>query len=869
MNPFTIYLTHHSHCDLGYTHDLPIVYELQRRYIDDALDLIERYADEGDEATFRWTCEVTSVVQHWLRTASSKQVERFLAAAARGQIEVCALWCNLTPLATIGQLTEMLTPLRQLRDDMGLQIKAAMNSDVNGFSWALAGLLAEAGVEGLTMSINEHFGGAPQPFPGLFRWQTPNGKLLPVWSGPTYAHTAWIGFGGPEKAAFDRFRDFITHRKAAGWQNNWLCMQITHPGPQNDNMGPLAHLSPWVKSFNEKFGDKIRLVIGTPSRFFSAIQADTATAEIRSGEWNDWWAFGVGSTPAETAFFRDGTARLEEADLLSLLDASRNATDLRDRAHSAFAHYIEHTWGADCSVHRPDTEDALVQGKHKEKFAYEAFSLARLLRRDGLSALAAQIEAPAGPGLMIYNPSSVARYESVSVPRRFLEASNLPPAADGNTPATGRRWPRDGAYQQFVDRELFGGTPVDELGPFKLPPFGWTVIDPTHRIDAATNLHHSGFSITNGSVRLEWSPETFGLSAVERKKQQWASSTFGTLVCEEVQGDRATMMRFDDSLTPATTRRPVWNPAPPLLRHGPSQPVFQVVRHARSIDLIQTAELPFTNGVTIRWTLSADHDDIAVEVTIRKKPEVKAHAYYLVLPFAVSAARRLLATAGLVVDPDAEVIPNGCSWWSTQEGFAIGNDSISASVATLDAPMVGFQKFPLGTSQIAGQSVADEGLGWLWLYNNYWETNFRADASGVLRFRARIRLSDHAPKPTTLLETASLLRHPLAYHPLPDQSDEPTPLASHGELFELPEQITHLESIVFESKRKTVRLVVTNSDPENQPFILRSKGLKISQAEQTDSEGRTIAPLKIRSGELQITVAPRTPFFLRLGATPA
>ena len=861
MKPFTIYLNHHSHCDLGYTHDLPIVYELQRRYIDDALDLIEKYGDHGDAATFRWTCEVTSVVQHWLRTASSKQVERFLAAAGRGQLEVCALWCNLTPLATLGQLTEMLTPLRQIRDDMGLTVKSAMNSDVNGFSWALAGLLADSGIEGMTMSINEHFGGAPQPFPGLFRWQTPNGKTMPVWSGPTYAHTAWIGFGGPEQAAFLRFRDFITHRNSAGWKQDWLCMQITHPGPQNDNMGPLAHLSPWVKKFNDRFGEEIRLVISTPSRFFSAIQADAASAEVRTGEWNDWWAFGVGSTPSETAYFRDGTTRLEEADLLAQIATPSNHSDLRNRAHSAFAHYIEHTWGADCSVHRPDTEDALVQGKHKEKFAYEAFSLARLLRRDGLSALAAKINAPDGPGLVIYNPSSEPRSESLRVARRFLEASNLPPAAE-ETSAIKRRWPRDGAYQQFVDRELFGGDPVDELGPFHLPPFGWTVATPEHRAQPADNLRHEGNSISNGSICLSWNPGTFGLSTAESHGRNWAASFFGTLVCEEILGDRASIMRFDDSLTPTTTRRPVWNPAPPLRRHLPDQVNTEVVRQARSIELRQTASLPFTDGVSVRWRISAEHDDIDVEISIRKKPEAKAHAYYFMLPFAMESAQRLLATSGLVIDPDTEVIPNGCPWWSAQEGLAIGNTTGTAYVATLETPMVGFGKLPLGTSQIAGESLAHEGLGWLWLYNNYWETNFRADASGVLRFRSRLRLAAVAPQATTLRETASALRHPLAYHPLPDKSNATTPFDPEGVLFDLPVQDAKLESVAFEDG--ALRLVITNASLNSTDFVLRSKNLHIDQVEQTDAEGRPLNVLPSPNGEIKVTVAPRTPVFLRL-----
>ena len=36
-----IWLIHHSHTDIGYTHPRPIVFELQRRFLDDALDLIE------------------------------------------------------------------------------------------------------------------------------------------------------------------------------------------------------------------------------------------------------------------------------------------------------------------------------------------------------------------------------------------------------------------------------------------------------------------------------------------------------------------------------------------------------------------------------------------------------------------------------------------------------------------------------------------------------------------------------------------------------------------------------------------------------------------------------------------------------------
>ncbi len=94
----TIYLIHHSHTDVGYTHDQPIVWDLQTRFIDEAIDLAERYADSDSDGAFRWTVETTSVLKRWLEQASTHDIERFQAMERAGRIEVTGMFANLTPL---------------------------------------------------------------------------------------------------------------------------------------------------------------------------------------------------------------------------------------------------------------------------------------------------------------------------------------------------------------------------------------------------------------------------------------------------------------------------------------------------------------------------------------------------------------------------------------------------------------------------------------------------------------------------------------------------------------------------------------------------------------------------------------------------
>src|SRR5215213_4058169 len=179
----TVYLVHHSHTDVGYTVDQPIVWELHTRFIDEALDLAEKYAASNSDGAFRWTVETTSVLQRWLQGASPRDIERFIAMERAGRIEVTAMFANITPLYDTDQLIESFQILRKLRSDYGFNIRYAMNCDVNGENWPLVDLLLDLGIEGFTMAINSHYGGPLLPRPQVFNWQAPSGRIIPTNNG--------------------------------------------------------------------------------------------------------------------------------------------------------------------------------------------------------------------------------------------------------------------------------------------------------------------------------------------------------------------------------------------------------------------------------------------------------------------------------------------------------------------------------------------------------------------------------------------------------------------------------------------------------------------------------------------------------------
>ena len=90
-------LIHFSHTDYGFTDHPAVCRDMQRRYLDIALDAALATQRAPEEARFRWTAETTVAVNDWWQAASPQRRKQFLEAVRAGQIEVTALPLNNTP----------------------------------------------------------------------------------------------------------------------------------------------------------------------------------------------------------------------------------------------------------------------------------------------------------------------------------------------------------------------------------------------------------------------------------------------------------------------------------------------------------------------------------------------------------------------------------------------------------------------------------------------------------------------------------------------------------------------------------------------------------------------------------------------------
>lgn len=736
VKEWTIDLVQHSHTDIGYTRSQTEILAEHLRFIDYALDYCDQTDDYPEEAKFRWTCEAAWTVREYLKSRPQEQIDRLLARIKEGRIEVTGMFFNFSEIIDETALA-IQTQTLKLFKAKGIDVKAAMQNDVNGIGWAMVDLYEDTGVKYLTMGQHGHRARIPFDKPTSFWWESDAGNRLLAYRSEHYMHGNALSLTSGE---MDQFRanlsGYLEELEAKGYPYERTAFQFS--GYLTDNSPPSTIACDIVKDWNEKFEwPKLRLSLASEFMVYLD-ENENGNLPVRKAAWPDWWTDGFGSAFNETkaartahAYMVANTGLLSMARLMGTSLPEGICQDILSAFDELFF-YDEHTFGAAESITDPLSENSVVQWGQKSAYAWTAFKEASLLQEKALGLLQQHIPKASVPTIAVFNTLNWSRSGRVEV---YIDHEVLPPNAsfkildpDGravtaalvSSRADGSNW-----YLWVPD----------------VPPLGYTTLRivveaETQSLQAKAEPQAEG-RLENDYYRVQVDPARGGIVSLFDKKlqqeliDQSAEAVLGAFIYERLDNrtdmERLTNSNRDTVYVPLKKQISQWSDV--QIISVESTPLWQrMVLHG------QMPECVDDRGVAMEIKLYHDIKRIALSYSMVKQPVTEPEAVYVAFPFAMTNEDQLVFDVqGGLVYPGQNQLEGTASDWNTVQTFAaVQNPEAQILWSSVDAPLV--QLGAINTGRFYYKHQPEQPHIYSWVLNNYWTTNFRASQEGEMKW---------------------------------------------------------------------------------------------------------------------------------------
>lgn len=721
---FNIYLVQHTHTDIGYTRPQTEILPDHMRYIDYALDYCDLTDSLPDDARFRWTCETTWAVREYLKTRPEKQITRLKKRVEEGRIEVAGLFLNGSDLSDETTIAAMLEPVGYLRQS-GLQVRSAMQSDINGVPWCLTDYLPGASIQYLNMAQNTHRAHKPFDRPTVFWWESPSGSRLMVNRPEHYMWANSLGIISRlstfETGLFRHLQDL----EKRGYPYDRYAIQFS--GYLTDNAPPSTTACSVVDEWNKKYiWPKLRLA--TLSEFMDYMkQEHSDDLPVVRGAWPDWWMDGFGSAAIQTAYARnahsDYIANLGLQSIAALLGVPANTaiTELQSQVTDDLAFYDEHTFGAAESITDPLCENSVVQLGQKESYVWSAVKKNRILREQVMGRIQPFLPRTGMPTLTVFNTLGNSRSGNVMV---YIDHQLLPRDRAFSLIDLGEK----AMPMQAVSTREEGTWWIANLD--HVPPLGYNtyrilVEKKTRSIDT---LSPAGRNFENKHYRIELDPATGTITDIFDKNwnrslvDRQAPNRIGEVIYERLGKNRAQLEQYRlDEVT-----RSSWKNL--KFMGTTSGPVFDV--------LFWEGNLENCAQGAVKCEIRLYHSEKKIEFcySMKKLPVTDPEAVYVAFPFLLPEGRFEAQVAGGTMIPGVGQIEGSASdWLGIQDYLSLKNADGQIVFVSPEIPLV--QPGAINTGNFKRIANPQTGHIFSWVLNNYWTTNFLASQEGELRWR--------------------------------------------------------------------------------------------------------------------------------------
>lgn len=732
---------HHSHLDIGYTHPQPLLMELQRDYIDEAIELCLQTEKYPEESKFRWTCEATLPVLKWLETAPNERVSLFKHFLQNGQISISALMMHSTPLNNTNQMIKMLQPIKALRERFNIPVNTAINHDVNGQPWPLSQIMLDAGIDFYITGINIHFGGIPFKRPAVFNWETPDKRKLLTFQGEHYSIFSQFFETSKEDTALmaKGIDNYVNRLEENGYEYDFVYLTATNP-PLFDNNCPDPKLASLIRKYNEE-NHKYKIRFVTPEMLLERVRnIDPALISSYAGDWTDYWNFGSGSSARETSFNRNTKEKLRKADFLEAFQGSPGVhyDNVKEESILNTLLYEEHTWGAAQSITDPEDFEVYSQQNHKSHMAYQAADLSAYLLGKQMEKLADNpLQSKEPEGIMLINTSDVEQDVEIRIPEDYLSKGRHLSAA------------RMKQFLPYANDSKEG----EYYGSIKLSPFSWRKI-PFRELDnlkMKLDKNQPAYTVTDNSIEtpyyiMNFNPKTGRIEKLFDKKRQWSildetsEWTLFEYVRESIdplknKEERATFFPRDVDLGNKSIS--VWNHDWKAIRKGPNQLTSWNIKKTKdTVTYVMLFEAEGVRSLEQRITFSVYHSKIEFVALLDKEDIKTPESIYFALPLNIQEDwRAYYDTADMFVELDEEQIGTVSKDWITVgKTVSLCDEQKGITLACPDAPLVQIGDFNFGKESKSIKRNKNPLL-LAWAMNNYWDTNFWVSQPGPVQFK--------------------------------------------------------------------------------------------------------------------------------------
>lgn len=724
--PWKVNFVQHSHTDIGYTRPQNEILAEHIRYIDYALDYCDLTDNLPADAQFRWTCEVTWAVEQFLQTRPKAQVDRLKERVKQGRIEVAGMLFNFSELPDEQTLVASLKPIAECRK-AGIDVKVAMQNDVNGIAWALADYFPALGVKYVDMGTHGHRALICFDVPTVFRWQSPSGSEMLAYRAEHYNTGNFFGIEKGDFAAFEvKLLNYLIELEAKDYPYDIAAVQFS--GYFTDNSPPSIAACKNVQLWNEKYASpKIRLAVS--SEFIQEVETRYGDSlETIRGAWPDWWTDGCGAAAREVA-----VSRYTHTDLISvqgmLSMAALKGSSLpqsvykeMDDINRAMLFYDEHTTGYSESVRQPHSKPTMDQRALKESYSWEGYRRSRTLSETAQGLLQGYVQKAATPSIVVYNTLN---------------------------------WNRSGVVEAYIDHEIL---PIDRKFKITDPVTGANIA--TQALDSRSDGTYWQFWAENvpalGQAQyiIELSDEAAVKSPLNRQMPQKIENEWYTLTLNEGRG--AINSIFDKDLaTELISPADKWLMGEfvyeQLAERGSMEAYHMGAYTRRGLDTawyvgstagdiydtynfagrtIAGVDMP-RGGLNYRFSIRLYHKTKLIELcySLIKKSVIEPEGVYIALPFGLDASKIYAELPGGVMEAGVDQIVGSSNDWNTVQNFAaVRSDRGQIVVGSSEAPLMQFGA--INTGRYSAGALPSSSNIYSWVMNNYWVTNFNAEQRG-------------------------------------------------------------------------------------------------------------------------------------------